>query len=194
FDAPIFYPERHTLAFSEHLMVQSLMGAPLRWAGGSLILVYNIVFIAGLALTGWAMAVVVQIWTGSWMAGVLGGCLMAFNALTLTRFPHIQLQHVEFLPFALLALDRLLSTPKLKYAVQLAAAFVLQSLTSMYFFLFTSIALLVSALARPGDWVGPRARKVLPLALLAAVMAGIALLPFLIPHLRARQEQTMFVR
>ena len=194
FDAPIFYPERHTLAFSEHLIVQALMGAPLRWAGGSPIFVYNIVFIAGLALTGWAMAVVVQIWTGSWVAGVLGGCLMAFNALTLTRFPHIQLQHVEFLPFALLALDRLLSTPRFKYALQLAAAFVLQSLTSMYFLLFTSIALVVSALARPGDWVGPRARKVLPLALLAAVMAGIALLPFLIPYLRARQEQTMFVR
>jgi hypothetical protein len=194
FDAPIFYPERHTLAFSEHLIVHSLMGAPLRWAGGSPILVYNIVFIAGLALTGWAMAVVVQIWTGSWLAGVLSGCLMAFNALTLTRFPHIQLQHVEFLPFALLALDRLLSTPRLKYAVQLAAAFVLQSLTSVYFLLFTSIALVVSAMARPGDWLGPRARKVLPLALLAAVMAGIALVPFLIPYLLARREQVGFVR
>jgi hypothetical protein len=194
FDAPIFYPERHTLAFSEHLIVQSIMGAPLRWAGASPILVYNVVFIAGLALTGWAMAVVVQIWTGSWIAGVLSGCLMAFNALTLTRFPHIQLQHVEFLPFALLALDRLLSAPRLKYAVQLAAAFVLQSLTSMYFLLFTSIALVVSALVRPGDWVGSRARRVLPLALLAAVMAAIALLPFLLPYLLARREQVMFVR
>ena len=194
FDANIFYPERHTLAFSEHLIVQSLMGAPLRWAGGSPILVYNIVFIAGLALTGWAMAVVVQIWTGSWVAGVLSGCLMAFNALTLTRFPHIQLQHLEFLPFALLALDRLLSTPRVKYAVQLAAAFVLQSLTSMYFLLFTSIVLVVSAMARPGDWLGSRARRVLPLALLAAVMAGIALLPFLIPYMLARREQVMFVR
>ena len=35
FDANIFYPERHTLAFSEHLFVQSMMGAPVRWAGGS---------------------------------------------------------------------------------------------------------------------------------------------------------------
>ena len=132
FDANIFYPERHTLAFSEHLFVQSMIGAPVRWAGGSPILVYNIVFIAGLALTGWAMAVVIHRWTGSWPAGILSGSLMAFNALTLTRFPHIQIQHLEFLPLALLGLDRLLTTPRLKHAVHLAAWYVLQSLTSLY--------------------------------------------------------------
>ena len=194
FDANIFYPERRTLAFSEHLVVQSMMGAPVRWAGGSPILAYNIVFLAGLALTGWAMSVVVQRWTGSWMAGVLSGCLIAFNALTLTRFPHIQLQHVEFLPFALLALDQLLTTPRLKYAVRLAVWYVLQSLTSIYFLVFTAIVLLVSALARPSDWVGPRARRVVAMASVAGVMSVAALLPFLAPYLLARREQVMFVR
>jgi hypothetical protein len=194
FDANIFYPERHTLAFSEHLFVQGVMGAPVRWAGGSPILVYNIVFIAGLALTGWAMSLVVQRWTDNWIAGVLSGCLMAFNALTLTRFPHIQIQHLEFLPFALLSLDRLLTTPRLKYAVQLAASYVLQSLTSLYFLVFTAIVLIVSTLVRPGDWIGARARRVLPLLGLAAVIAGVALVPFLLPYLMARREQQMFVR
>ena len=33
FDANIFYPERNTLAFSEHLFVQSMLGLPLHWAG-----------------------------------------------------------------------------------------------------------------------------------------------------------------
>jgi len=28
FEAPIFYPDAHTLAYSEHLLVPSLMGAP----------------------------------------------------------------------------------------------------------------------------------------------------------------------
>src|SRR4051812_3079349 len=35
FDANIFYPERYTLAYSDHLFVQSMMGAPLLWAGAS---------------------------------------------------------------------------------------------------------------------------------------------------------------
>ena len=71
FDAPIFYPERHTLAFSEPLVVQALMGAPAAWAGGSPIFVYNLVLIAGFALTGWTTSMVIQRWTGSWLAGLI---------------------------------------------------------------------------------------------------------------------------
>ena len=48
FDANIFHPEPNTLAYSDHLIVQSLMGAPLAWLGGSPVLVHNIVLIAGL--------------------------------------------------------------------------------------------------------------------------------------------------
>src|SRR5688572_33483330 len=42
FDANIFYPERHTLAYSDHLIVQSLIGAPLTWSGFSPVLVHNV--------------------------------------------------------------------------------------------------------------------------------------------------------
>jgi hypothetical protein len=194
FDANIFYPERHTLAFSEHLFVQSIMGAPVRWAGGSAILAYNLVFIAGLALTGWAMAFVVGQWTGSWIAGILAGSLMAFNSLTLTRFPHIQMQHLEFLPLALLALDRLLASPRLAQAMQLAIWYTLQALTSLYLLVFTTVVLVASVAARPREWLGERSRRVLPLAALSGVVPSLLLLPFLMPYLQARREQVMFVR
>ena len=194
FDANIFYPERQTLAFSEHLFVQSMMAAPVRWAGGSAILAYNICLIAGFALTGWAMAIVMQRWTGSWVAGILSGSLMAFNAMTLTRLPHIQMQHMEFFPFALLALDRLLTTPRVKYALQLAAWYVLQSLTSLYFLVFTAIVLITSALVRPAEWLGKRARVGTAVDLLAGGVAVVALLPFVVPYARARSEQEVFVR
>ena len=39
FDANIFYPERNTLAYSDPLIVQALLGAPLLWAGASPVLV-----------------------------------------------------------------------------------------------------------------------------------------------------------
>jgi hypothetical protein len=194
FEANIFYPEKHTLAFSEHLFVQSMLGAPVRWIGGSPILVYNLVLLAGFALTGWATAMVIERWTGSWLAGIMSGCLMAFNALTLTRFPHIQLQHLEFFPLALAAFDRLLVSPRIKHALMLALWYVLQTLTSMYFLVFVTVALAGAALARPFEWAGKRARTVLPLVALAAVIAVVALLPFLRPYLQAREEQAMFVR
>ena len=108
FEAPILYPEQHTLAFSEHMFVPSVMGAPLLWMGASPVLVYNLLIIAGLALSGWAMYLLMARWTGSVAAGVIAGLLYAFNAHVLTRFVHLQAQHVEFFPLMLYALDRVI--------------------------------------------------------------------------------------
>src|SRR6185436_11697680 len=94
FDANIFYPEPDTLAYSDHLIVQGVMAAPLLWLGASPVLAYNLVLIAGLALTGWTASLVVARWTENRLAGILSGSLLAFNAMTLTRFAEIQDQHL----------------------------------------------------------------------------------------------------
>ncbi|HXI30493.1 MAG TPA: hypothetical protein VNG89_18775, partial [Vicinamibacterales bacterium] len=52
FDANIFYPERNTLAYSENLIVPGLAAAPLQWLGVGPILIYNLVFLSGFALSG----------------------------------------------------------------------------------------------------------------------------------------------
>jgi hypothetical protein len=189
FDSNIFYPKRNTLAYSDHLVVQALMGAPLLWLGASPVLVYNLLIITGLALTGWVTSLVVARWTGNRLAGVFSGSLMAFNALTLTRFPQIQDQHMEFFPLALWALDCLLTTPRVAYAVQLAGWFVLQALTCGYLMVFTSLSLIAAVAARPLDWVGPRFRRVAPLLLLSAGLAALVLTPFLLPYLRVSREE-----
>ncbi len=108
FDAPMFHPEPRTLAYSEHLLVPSLMGAPLIWAGVSPITVYNLLVLLGFTLSGWSMALVVRSWTGSTFGGILAGTLYAFNAHLLTRLVHLQALHLEFFPVALFALDALL--------------------------------------------------------------------------------------
>jgi len=189
FDSNTFYPKRNTLAYSDHLFVQALMGAPLLWSGASPVLVYNLLIIAGLALTGWTTSLVVERWTRNRLAGIFSGSLMAFNALTLTRFPQIQDQHMEFFPLALWALDRLLIAPRLAYAAQLAGWFVLQALTCGYLMVFTSLSLVAAVAARPLDWAGSRFRRVAPLLLLSAGLASVALTPFLLPYLRVSREE-----
>lgn len=187
FDANIFYPERFTLAYSDHLLVQALLGTPLLWAGASVVLVHNLVLIAGFALTGWTTSLVVRRWTGSWLAGVMSGSLVAFNAFTLTRLPQLQDLHFEFFPLALLALDRLLAVPRVRHGLALAAAFVLQSLAGTYQMVFTVMSLAVAFLARPREWLGPRLRPV-ALALGVAALASLAVLaPFLLPYYYARE-------
>src|SRR4029077_13618480 len=77
FDANIFYPEKRTLAFSEHLVPQAVVAAPVLWLGGSAVLAANIAILAGFILSGWITALVVRRWTGDWVAGLVAGSMMA---------------------------------------------------------------------------------------------------------------------
>ena len=81
-------------------------------------LVYNLVLIAGFALTAFATCLLVQRWTGSWIAGLVAGSAFAFNTHTLTRLAHVQGIHIYALPLALLAGDRLLRGQRETYCVQ----------------------------------------------------------------------------
>lgn len=182
FDANIFYPEPHSLALSEPLIVQGVLAAPFLWAGASPTLAYNLVLIAGFALTGWAMFLVAARWTGDTVAGLASGLMLAFNAHTLTRMPHLQAQHAEFLPLALLAFDALLRRPRWRAAALLAACVVAQALASLYLLIFTIIALAVSALVRPEDWANARIRRLAPTLGVAAAAAALALVPLLLPY------------
>jgi hypothetical protein len=188
FDANIFYPERYTLAYSDHLIVQSVMGAPLTWTGFSPVFVHNVVLIAGYALTGWTTALVVARWTGSRAAGLLSGSMVAFSAFTLTRLPQIQDLHFQFFPLVLLALDRLLLHHRVRDALALAGWYVLQSLTGTYLMVFTAISIVAATLARPRDWLGKNFAAVAPKAALAGIVAIVALTPFLLPYLAVSRE------
>jgi hypothetical protein len=190
FDAPIFHPASHALAFSEHMVVPSLMGAPLIWIGVSPIAVYNVLVIAGFALSGWAMSMVMTRWTGSRHAGLVAGALFAFNAHLLTRLPHLQALHVQFLPLTLLALDLVLDGGGWWSAVALAAAFALQALCSNYTLVLLAFALIASVAVRPDAWLSrARARLVLPKLAVAGALAVLVVGPFLWPYYRMSREQ-----
>jgi hypothetical protein len=190
FDANIFHPEPDTLAYSEHLVVQGLMGAPLAWLGASPVLVHNIVLMAGLALTGWATAFVVWRWTGDALAGVLAGSVAAFNTHTMSRMAHLQAMHVEFLPLALLALDRVLERPRVRHALSLAGWSALQMLCSGYLLVFTLVTLAAGAAVRAREWLtGPQVRRTLATLALAGVAATSLVLPFLVPYARVHAQQ-----
>ena len=189
FDAPIFYPEPHTLAYADHLFVPSVIGAPLLWLGGSPVLVHNVLIILGLGLSGFAMCLVMTEWTGSRGAGVIAGLLYGFNAHVLMRFPHLQAQHAEFFPLMLYAMDRVLVRNATRDRWLLAGAFTLQSLCSNYFLVFSTFALVIAAAVRANEWL-PRARRpVLGSLIIAGLASAVAVAPFLWPYYQVRSEQ-----
>ncbi len=187
FNANIFYPEVRTLAFSEHMIVQGVLGLPLFAAGVSPLAAYNIVLLSGFVLTAFSMYLVVTRWTGDAAAGVLAGCLAAFNAHTFTRLPHLQALHVEFLPIVLLLLDRLLTRPRVVTGVLLGIAFALQGLTSYYWLVFTTFGVAAAAIVRRDAWWGRSARDLAVPAAVAAATASVVLGPFLWPYYRVSE-------
>jgi hypothetical protein len=191
FEANIFYPAHDSLAFSEPLIVPAIMGAPLAWLGASPVLVYNAVLILGFALTAFATCVLVETWTGSLLAGLVAGSLFAFNTHTLTRLSHVQAVHLYGLPIALLAIDRIVRDERpARAAWLLAGSLALLAYTSGYLIVFASVMLALVLVTRAPDW-WPRARRVLPALALAAVAAGLAILPVSLPYRRVAREQHM---
>ena len=124
------------------------------------------------------------------MAGIVAGCLYAFNSHLLTRYPHLQALHMQFFPFVLYAFDRVLSGGRTRDAVLLGVMFVLQSLCSNYTMVLMSGALLVGFVVRPEPWRAGARRVWISLAIVGA-SAGLLLLPFVLPYYRVQTQQGM---
>jgi hypothetical protein len=179
FAGNIFQPDDRALAYSEPLVVPALAGAPIRWLGGSAVLTFNLLTIAGLAATalaGWWLA---YSWTGSPTAGLVTGALTAFNTHLLTRLPHLQATNAWGLPLLVYLTDRLLRGPATRRVVLLwALTFAAIAMTSAYWFVFALVATTVQAL------VGPQSVRALR-SLAAAAIAGILIAsPILWPYAR----------
>jgi hypothetical protein len=187
FAGNIFQPDDRALAYSEPLVVPALAGAPIRWLGGSAVLTFNLLLIAGLAATAAATWLVADRWTGSFSAGLVAAALAAFNTHLLTRLPHLQAAHAWGLPLVLYPTDLLLvrdgptrrSVPAI---VALGVVIAATAATSEYWLFFAAVLMAVQVV------VGARSRRVLGHVALAGGIGGVLALPVLLPYLRLAGE------
>ena len=172
------------------MILQGILAIPGTWLGLSPILTFNLVLLAGFALSGWAFALLVHRDTGSWIAGLAAGSAVAFNAHHLVRLAHIQALHLELVPLVFFAVDRLLITGRRRYAVLMGAALALQATASIYLLVFSGWALLCAWLARVPEWRG-RLRETTWWSVLAATTCALLLLPVLWPYAELARNQGM---
>jgi hypothetical protein len=190
FQANIFYPAHDVLAFSEPLIVPAILGAPIAWIGGSPVLVYNLMMIAGFALSALAAYALALRWTHDRVASLLAGTTFAFNTHTLTRLAHVQALHIYGLPMALLATDRIITEGRARHGVWLAAWMMVLAYTSGYLLVFASMVVAIAMLVRVREWL-PRWRAVLTSSAVATGLAALVILPLWIPYHRAATKQGM---
>lgn len=138
FEAGIFYPHRRTLAYSEHLLPQSLAGLPVQLLSGNPVLTYNVVFLLAIVTTGLGMYFLVRYLTESSAASVIAGIIFAFSPFMTAHYFQLQVLTAGGIPLAFLFLHRFFKSDRTSDLVLFSLFFLLQILANGYYALFLS--------------------------------------------------------
>jgi hypothetical protein len=185
-DAPIFYPYHHTLAFSEHLLGIAVPVAPIVWLTARPFVAYNVAFVASFALAGIGMWRLARRLTGRDDAAILAGAIFAFAPARLGHIGHLQVLMSGWMPLALLALHRYIDTGSRRTLAAFAAAFVVQGLSNGYYVYFLTVPVAIVAVQALATRAAERRRLAAGL-LVSAICIGAAFAPIAAVYYDVRQ-------
>jgi len=189
FNANIFYPATSTLAFSDHLLLQSLLLAPLYAITHDVVLCYNVLLVASLVASALAMHLFVRSTVRTEAGAYLAGFAWGFGSFHFGHLIHLQLQSLYFLPLTFFFLHRVVARRHGRDVVLLGAAAALQAISSVYFGIIGAIALAVGGFALAagvGRW---RSVTVLRRLAYSAVIAAVLVLPVTMIYARVAQRE-----
>ncbi len=178
-DTNIFHPETRTLAFTDGVLLQGVVATPFIAAGVSPVLVYNVLMLACLALSGAATYLLALRFTGSRPGALLAGCIFAFATFRVDHYMHLELQATVFLPLALYFLDRAFESGRWRDMAGFGAAVVLQVLSGIYYAVFLATALLFALPWRWWHLPNDRRRSFAAQLTVVALAAGVITGPYL---------------
>jgi hypothetical protein len=138
-NAPMFYPATGTFAFSEHLLGQAPIAAPLVALTGNPLFGYNVALMASYILCGLGAHFLAYTLTRRHDAAFVAGVAYAFAPYRLAQLPHIQVLSSYWVPVCLAALHRYDRQPSWRWAALAAAAWLMQSLANGYYFFFLTV-------------------------------------------------------
>ncbi len=188
FNANVFYPWRNVLAYSDHLLGQTLLVWPVYALTGNVLLADNLAFFIALIFSAMAMYLLVVDITGNRLAGILAGAAFAFAPPRMAHAEHLHILSAQWLPLALLCLRRTTlaeGRKRLLWAAGLGGCFVAQGLFGIYFLYFMIVMLMVAGAVYLGYALVERNRQLLTslgVAIVACAIGGLLLIPTLWPY------------
>jgi hypothetical protein len=189
FDAPIFYPSKYPLAYSENLIGIAIVVLPFHLAGLPPLAVYNIAILLGFAISAYAGYLLARVATGKTAASAIAGLLYGFVPYKLGHLAHVQIiwsVGPALLLAALLLYRRRSSTGR---AALVAIAFAASAIINIYLFLFGAVTLALTlvliAIAER------RGRRFWLTLFIALAIASIVVLPVLMPYAIVAKEYDM---
>jgi hypothetical protein len=189
FQANIFYPAPDALAFSDTLLGNQPLFAPIYAVTGNLVLAYNLTLLGAFILNGLCLACLTHSVTRRSLPALVAGSFYAFAAVRFPDLVHLQLLSAWWAPLAFLALDAWLREPRpLRMAATVLAVWC-QFLSSAYLGLMLAWLLVPYAIRR--GW-RERWRRLTPRVLLdlatAALLAAVLFFPVATPYLRSQAQ------
>ena len=184
FDANIFHPTTGTLAYSDAMLLEGVVGAPLFWIGLPPVLIYNLLLMAGYAGSGLAMFLLVRHLTGAAGPALVSAAVFTMAPYRLEHAMHLELQWAMWMPLTLWALHRALEDSSPRFGVAAGIFAWLQVLSCVYYGLFLAIVLVVAAPVLLLATRGWAVRAWSGLAL-GAVIAIALTLPYAWPYIEA---------
>src|SRR2546426_1545156 len=171
--ANIYHPARHALFYCEAGVGALPYYAPAFLLTGSPALALNVTLLGGVALTAWALHLVVRRWTSSHLGGTVAAWTFLTTRWVLWEWGPVAPNYVVLPYFPLIVL--LVATPaaRLGDALRLVPLLVLQGLTSIY---VAAAAMIPAGLIAAGRLVR-RSTRASGLRLAVALSLGAALLP-----------------
>jgi hypothetical protein len=185
FHGNIYFPLKYSLAFSEHNYGIALLFFPLYAVGIRPLTVQGLATLLGFASSGYGAFRLGRTLTGSSGAAWVTGIAFAFVPYRFGQMPHVNYLFSGWIPLLLEALVLFLRERSRKRAAWLGVSFFMNGLSVIHWFVLTLIPLAATGLVLAFRHDAERDRAGLRRGALALGIAGIALLPFLIPYQRA---------
>lgn len=182
FHANIFYPYPYSLAFSENMYGVSLLFFPLFAVGLRPLTVHAIAMFAGFALCGYGAFRLARTLTGSNTVSWVAGIAFAFAPFRLDQMSQLPYLFTVWIPLSLEALILFARQTSWKRAVWLGFTVFMLGLSTLTWLSFSSVPMMVAAIVLATRYDLWRKREFWWRASSALAVAGVALLPFMIPY------------
>jgi hypothetical protein len=183
FDGNIFFPEPRALTYSDAMIVEGLFATPLLWFGVRPVLVHNLMLLGAIVASATGMFVLIRYLTGSAAAGVVSGIVFAFVPYRFEHYMHMEMQWTIWMPWAFWALHRTLDSGGWKYSLLIGLFVSLQMLSSIYYGVFLIVLMgvftVVQFITMPVKAILPTVFKLMPAAIVTAVLCGAYAVPYL---------------
>lgn len=192
FDANMFHPATGTLTYSDHLLPQALVLAPVYLLTGSLVFCYNLMLVGSLILCALAMhayAWEVEKGTGTSVGPWVAGFVWGFAPYHFSHLIHIQLQALYFLPLSFLFLHRVVAHRRRIDALFLGLALAGQALSSVYYGLIGAVGLFTAAVVAMAGLGWRPAMPVMRRLVLAAVIGAAIVSPVALKYWLVQQRE-----